>query len=401
MEHDTTRWGGVDWASEVHAACIVDEHGTAQEQFDVPHSAVGLATLSKRFRSAGVTRVAIERGDGPVVDALLAAGLEVVVVSTRAVKALRTRYGLAGNKDDRRDAFVLADALRTDGRRWPALRPDMPETLALRAVVRARRDLVATRVATANQLRAHLHGVFPGATRIFAEIDSAITLSFIERFPTAERAGWLTELRLERWLDANAYSGKTRVEVLFQRLADAPAGLLGPTAAAQAQVTLALVRVLRTLVEQIAGLGRQIGEQLAAHPDAFIFQSLPRAGTIRAATMLAEVGDCRARFPSAEALASLAGVVPSTRASGKHHTVAFRWTCDKKLRHALVDFAQDTRRASPWADALYRKHRALGKSHPHTARIVTRAWTTVLWRCWQDHTAYDPARHGALQAMAA
>ncbi len=58
---------------------------------------------------AGVTEVAIERCDGPVVEALLSAGITVVVISPNQLKNLRSRYGSAGNKDDRFDAFVLAD----------------------------------------------------------------------------------------------------------------------------------------------------------------------------------------------------------------------------------------------------------------------------------------------------
>ena len=61
--------------------------------------------------------MAIERGDGPVVEVLLDAGLSVFVVPSRQIKSLRSRYGSAGNKDDRLDAYVLADTLRTDGHR--------------------------------------------------------------------------------------------------------------------------------------------------------------------------------------------------------------------------------------------------------------------------------------------
>ena len=32
-------------------------------------------------------------------------------------------------------------------------------------------------------------------------------------------------------------------------------------------------------------------------------------------------------------------------------------------------------------------------------RILARAWIYVIWRCWQDGTAYDPARHNALQRV--
>ena len=130
-----------------------------------------------------------------------------------------------------------------------------------------------------------------------------------------------------------------------------------------------------------------------------IFTSLPRSGTIRAARLLAEIGDCRARFPTPEALACLAGVAPSTRQSGKMRSVGFRWACDKQLRDAVCDFANDSRRANPWAADLYARARARGHDHPHATRILARAWLHVIWRCWQTNTPYEPARHRALQAL--
>ena len=75
-----------------------------------------------------------------MVDALIEAGLEVVVVASRSVKALRGRYGASGNKSDRSDAYVLADCLRTDGHRWASLQPDSPATVTLRSHVRTRKD---------------------------------------------------------------------------------------------------------------------------------------------------------------------------------------------------------------------------------------------------------------------
>ena len=77
--------------------------------------------------------------------------------------------------------------------------------------------------------------------------------------------------------------------------------------------------------------------------------------------------------------------------------VTFRFACDKKLRDALIDFAADSRQGNAWAADVYRRARARGKRHPHAVRILARAWLGVIWRCWQDHSAYDPARHQALQ----
>src|SRR6202034_4079821 len=123
------------------------------------------------------------------------------------VKNLRGRYGSAGNKDDRFDAFVLADTLRTDRARLAPLTPDSPATVSLRRACRARKDLVAHRVGLANQLRAHLRNVFPGAVGLFADIDSPVSLAFLARFDTQDRADWLTPARLGTWLASIGYSG--------------------------------------------------------------------------------------------------------------------------------------------------------------------------------------------------
>lgn len=399
MNDPTERFGGVDWATDDHAVCVVDGQGRVVVEFDVANTAAGLTELCRRFETAGARRVAIERPDGPVVEAMLDAGLEVVVVSSRSVKALRERYGTSGNKSDRSDAYVLADCLRTDGHRWRSLEPDSPATVTLRSHVRARKDLVETRVAVANQLRAHLRIVFPGAVGLFRDLDSAISLRFLERFPSAGRAAWLSEKRLAAWLRANGYCGRKDPAVLYARLNDAARGTTGDEGDARAAITLAYLTVLKALRSQTDELDTRIAELLDAHPDAHIFRSLPRSGTVRAATLLAEIGDCRARFPDPESLTCLAGIAPSTRASGRHRAVTFRFSADKKLREAICNFAGDTMRASPWAEHRYRALRASGKSHPHAERILARSWTHIIWRCWQDGAAYDPARHGAAHRL--
>jgi transposase len=401
MKDDTCRFGGVDWAWDAHAVAVVDERGSILDEFEVQHSRAGLGEMCRRLGKLEVARVAIERPDGPIVDALLEADFEVVVVSSRSVKALRERYGTAGNKSDRSDAYVLADCLRTDGHRWSSLVPDSEATITLRNCVRARKDLVETRVGVANQLRAHLLVTFPGAAGLFKEVDSSISLRFLERFPTEVRARWLSGKRLGAWLRANGYSGRKSPAELFGRLDLAPQGKRQDGGAIGATVVLAYVTVLKALRTQIDELTASMAEQLEAHPDGAIFTSLPRVGVVRAASLLAEIGDCRARFPDAESLACLAGVVPSTRASGRHCAVTFRWSADKKLREAICDFAGDSMRGNPWAAERYRQLRASGKRHPHAERILARSWCHIIWRCWQDHTPYEPNRHGALQRLAA
>ena len=87
---------GIDRASEVHVACVMDGDGAATGRFSFTHDAAAIRAMVRRLGSAGV---AIERGDGPVVEELLGAGLAVFLVPSRQIKGLRTRYGSAGNKD--------------------------------------------------------------------------------------------------------------------------------------------------------------------------------------------------------------------------------------------------------------------------------------------------------------
>lgn len=390
---------GIDWARDDHAISIVDGHGLEVYRGTVEHNAAGLRELVALLGRTGATEAAIERPDGPVVDALLAAEITVVVISPNQVKNLRSRYGSAGNKDDRFDAYLLADTLRTDRARLRPLVPDSAATTALRAAVRARKDLVVHRVAVANQLRDHLKSVFPGGIGLFEDLDSVISLKFLTRFDCQDRADWLTPKRWGAWLRSVRYTGRTDPLTLHDRLTTAPRGITGEAGTSHAHITQALVATLATLVEQIKTLEQQIGEQLRAHTDAHIFTSLPRSGTVRAARLLAEIGDCRARFPVPEALMCLAGVAPSTRQSGKTQIVGFRWSCDKNLRDAICDFANDSRHANPWAADIYHRAIARHKNHQQAVRILARAWLYVIWACWQTNIAYDPTNHRALQAL--
>jgi hypothetical protein len=82
---------GVGWASETHVGCVVGGGGEVVDRFDISHDGKGLTEMVRRFRAAGVDRVAIERGDGPVVGVLFEAGLAVFVVPSRQIKSLRGR----------------------------------------------------------------------------------------------------------------------------------------------------------------------------------------------------------------------------------------------------------------------------------------------------------------------
>jgi transposase len=369
---------GIDWASEEHAVCVLTDDGELLHEGTTSHDEAGLAELCGLLCGLGTDRVAIERPDGVLVERLMTAGLCLYALHPNQVKAARARFRTAGGKSDRFDAFVLAELARTDHHRFRPLQGDGDETRALRALTRAREDLVAARVKLANQLRAELEGSWPGAACIFAEVDSPIALAFLERYPGPGDARGLGERRLAAFLSRHSYCGRRSAAEL-----------------------LALVAALKVLVERIRLLGSEISGAVRAHPDGALFLSLfrDRKSTVTAARRAAEIGDRRDRYPSAEALAADAGMCPVAVESGKRKVATFRWACDKRLRDAVATLCDSTRHWHPWARSVYARARDRGCDHPHAIRVLGRAWLRIIWRMWQDGVPYDPVLHGSLQAL--
>jgi transposase len=394
------RYAGVDWASEKHDVLVQDAGGEEVLAATFTHDERGLSALCSTLVRLGVVLVAIERPDGLLIERLLDVGLRVMAVHPNQVAAARPRFRTSGGKSDRFDAFVLCELARTDHHRFRVLVCDSDDTKALRALSRARENLVQARVALANQLRAELERFWPGAAVIFAEIDSPIGLAFLARYPSPVDADKLGEKRLAAFLARHAYCGRKQPAQLLARLRDAPQGRAGEAEIqARRAIVLALVVALRPIVAKISELTRDIAHRVRAHPDGHVFLSLFKDpnSVICAAALLAEIGDCRARYRSAEALAANAGMSPVAVESGKRKVATFRWGCDHRLRAAIATLADATRHWHPWAADRYATARARGHDHQRAIRTLGRAWCRVIWRCWQDNAAYDPARHRGLQ----
>jgi transposase len=394
---------GLDWASVVHAVCVLSAAGKVLAQFMIEHTAEGITTLIRRLARYGdpaVVQVGIERPNGRLVDLLLQAGHPVVPVSPNAIKTWREGEVVSGAKSDTGDALVIAEYLRLRHHRLHPVQPYSSQTKALRTVVRTRDDIVQMRVRATNQLAALLDDHWPGAKAIFADVESPISLAFLRAYPTAVSAARLGEKRLATFLAKHSYSGRRPAAELLARLRSAPAGTSDPALTrAVSDAVLALVTVLEALNVSGKNLDRTVLARLGEHPDAEVFTSLPRSGQINAAQVLAEWGDSRAAYDGPDAIAALAGVTPVTKASGKQHAVHFRWACNKRFRRALTTFADNSRHTSPWAAQIYAQARARGHDHPHAVRILARAWIRVIYRCWRDQQPYNPTLHGGAQRL--
>ena len=392
------RYAGVDWASEKHDVLIEDEGGGELFAGSFAHDEAGLRSLCRTLVRFKVGLVAIERPDGLLVERLLDAGLRLLALHPNQVAAARPRFRVSGGKSDRFDAFVLCELARTDHHRFRVLEPDSDQTKALRALTRAREDLVQSRVALTNQLRAELERFWPGPIGLFSDLDSRISLAFLKRYPSPTDAKALAAKRMQTFLAGQQYTGRQQPAELLAKLRRAPQGRAGELEGdARRAVVLSLVAALEPIVAAISQLERQIALAVREHPDGEIFTSLFKDGVLTAAIMVAEIGDCRARYPNRDALTGDAGQAAVAIESGKRKVACFRWACNKRLRDAFCTLADSTRHWHPWAADHYARSLAKGHDHQRAIRTLGRAWCRIVWRCWQDRVPYDPARHRGLQ----
>jgi transposase len=394
---------GWDWATGSHDVTVMDPAGGRVDRWELAHSEVGIEAALRRLRRHGDPAglpVAIEATRGLVVDRLLAAGHPVVPVHPNAFHAARPRWGASRAKTDAGDSHKLADYLRTDSHQLRRLNPTDPATLELQALTRLRANHVEAKVATVNQLDAQLDVLWPGGKAIFANRDSDIALEFLDCYPTPQAAAKLTASRLAAWCRRRGYSGKRSGADLIERMRSAPATATRLGEAVVASLVRVQVQLVRAVRATIGELDREIAAAVKAHPNAPLLATMPRIGTINLAQIIGELGPILERSRSCEEFIAEAGVVPVTRASGKHRAVTFRHATNRHARQAITTFADNSRHGSHWAATIYRDARARDKRHPHAIRILARSWLRVIWACHRNRTPYNPLTHQAQPAPA-
>ncbi len=399
---ELTHFAGFDWAREKHDVAVVDRQGQQLLKLEFPDTAEGwgvlrakLAELVAPGKELGRIGVAIETSRGPAVERLLEMGLRVHPMNPKAAERFRDRKAPSGAKDDPLDAWSFADALRTDGHDWRPLWPDDPATHELRILCRDEIGLIQERTALVLRLQEALHEYYPAARAAFDDWTMPCAWEFILRFPTPQDLARKGKRTWEKFLHTHRLG---RPETYDKRLAVfAKAGeFVNPSAAvtsAKSLLAVSMVKQLKTLQEQLHVYRARIEEAFAKHPDHDTFDSLPGAGDKLAPRLLGELGANRQVFAAPEDLQCYAGTAPVTLKSGKRRWAKFRRACNTTLRATVHLWVDQSRHFCAWAQSYYQKKRNEGHGHAEALRCLGQRWLKILWKMWQDHTAYDEARH--------
>lgn len=387
-------FAGIDWGGSFHQLCVLDAAGRVLSQRRITHDVTGLAQMGQILRSqTGHMRVAIERSEGILVEQMHAWHLPVYCISPKISARSRERYRLAATKSDAFDAYVLADTLRHEHRHWRPLSPPSPLLAELRAVSRDRQRVLYAQQACESRLRAVMDAYHPAPLHLFSTLDRDISLDFIADYPTPEQASRVAAGRMDAFCRRHGYSGRTKPQILVDRMRPHLLAAGEGTTAGKAFSATLFVDQLRLLNTHLRAYDKRTSELLAAHPDTPIFTSFPGVGPVVAATLISEMGEDRTRFPAPGALLAETGLAPVTRASGRTRQVRFRYAANRRMRHAIDWWMFVATREDDWTHNLYEDAKARGHSKYRALRGLGARWTRILWRCWTEHTTYDPARH--------
>jgi transposase len=401
---------GIDWATEVHRVVVLDADRRRLHDRTVRHDGVALETFAGWLAddvAAGVASdvaVALEMPRGAVVDTLLARGFHVFALNPKQLDRFRDRYTVAGAKDDRRDAQVLASALASDPPAFRRLEPEHPLLLELRELSRLEDDLRHEFGRLTNRLREQLHRYFPQLLHLVPAADEPWLWALLERAPTPSAAQHLPRATL-RTLLARHRIRRVDPDTL-RALLRTPALAVAPGTVQAAQRHLAVLLPRLRLIHQqqaecatlIEGLLQRLGES-QEHRDVPILRSVVGVGRVVAATMLAEASRLLAARDY-HGLRAQSGVAPVTRQSGRRSLVIMRYACNPRLRYAAYHWGQSAARHDPVSRAHYARLRARGHSHARAVRGIVDRLLRVLVAMLTAGTLYDPSRRRTLPAAA-
>jgi transposase len=396
---------GIDWATRVHEACIMDSDRSVLARLSVEHTARGIEDLVEqlmKISSAEPASVAIgiETPRGALVETLMDRGFHVYSLNPKQSDRFRDRHTVAGAKDDRLDAFVVADALRTDLPCFRRVNAEDPVVIRLREVSRVADELTEEALRLANRLREQLYRYFPQILKLSPAADEPWFWTLLSVADTPEKALRLRSSRIGRILQDHQIRRIGADDVIAAIRTPSIYVIPGTMDAAADHVRMLLPR-LRLIHEQRRDCERKMRillEQLGAeeasegntneHRDVDIILSLPGVGIKTAATVLAEAHEAIINRDY-HALRAHAGIAPVTRRSGTRKVVQMRRSCNERLRNALYHAARVNVQCDPASRELYAALRRRGHSHGRACRTIADRMLRILIAMLRSRQLYD------------
>ncbi len=301
--------------------------------------------------------------------------LALFPINPKTIKKYREALRSSGAKDDPSDAELLLDFLQTHRKHLRVWKPEEMQTRKLRMLVEFRRKLVDEASGVSRRIEQLLKCYYPQALDWLEDLKTAMACDFLIKWPSLKAIKKAKPAQLRKFYWQHNCRNKDLIE---RRIAEVqPAVALTQDEAIISVSMLMIQALVPQMRELLAGVQRfdaQIQETFDAHPDRFLYDSLPGAGPALKPRLAAAMGTDKDRYQDAIQLQQFSGVAPVTVTSGKNRWVHWRWACPKFVRQSFHEFAGCSIPASLWAKAYYQQQRARGKGHHAALRALSFKW---------------------------
>lgn len=384
-------YAGIDWADQFFQICLIDDQGTIREEFSIRKTLEGFGQLLDRARPYGDVECAIETTRSVLVDFLLAQGFRIYWVNPSQIVSCRSRYKTSSVKDDKLDAYVIAQALRVDKAVLPVIEPRPEKIERLSILLHDSEHLIHDQARLKNRLLATLKEYYPAFLDAFLDPTSPSALAFLEKYPAQELAAALSEKEVTEFFKAQSvhraeYAGRVHDALHRRSLSIRPILIETKSrlAVVLARQLLEIRQAIKSYDEALDGAGQEVEELRPLEG----IEGIGLRGRIGALVYFHH-----RPWADYEAAQVACGMRPGTRASGAFRAVHFRFACIKWARQIFTQMAFSTLHHQRWARLYYDLKRKEGKRHFHALRCLGNVWIKILFQVWKNQTTYDHEKH--------
>lgn len=396
---------GIDWASEKHDIWLYECDGGKQSHRVIKHTPEALAEWITELRATyqgQPVAISLEQSRGALIHALLGYDfISLYPINPATLAKYRAAFSPSGAKDDPTDAEFLMELILKHRDKFKVWKPDDDNTRILGMLNEERRKSVNLRTKLVLHLQATLKGYFPQSLDLVAgNLTSDLACDFMQKWPTLDVLKRAKPQTVRAFYYGHNYRRGDLIESNLEKIRTATALTNDKAIVTASTITVqVLTKQIRVTNAAIAQYDKEIKVLFRKHPDAFIFESLPGSGEVMGPRLLSSFGTDRDRYADAKEIQAYSGIAPVLERSGKQEWVHWRWGCPTFLRQSFHEFANCSRKFSPWAKAHYELQRERGKKHHAAVRSLAFKWQRVIFKCWKERKPYNEEQY--IQALKA
>ena len=391
VTHETPRvFLGLDVGKTEHWACAITMNQKVVWNKALPNDEAKLIDMYRSLQEHGSLLVVVDQP--ATIGALAVAvaqhmGIPVAYLPGLTMRRIADLYP-GDAKTDEKDAFIIADAARSLPHTLRELTQADTDEATLGMLTGFDLDLSRQVNQVSNRIRGLFTQIHPALEKVLgSRLEHDAILEVLMTWTTPDKLRKAGRARIDAKLKkhgARRHSAWT--EEILVALARQTVTVTGTEAAGI--VIPHLARQLISLHAQRADVAREVEGIVVNHPLYLVLTSMPGIGLRTCAVIIAELSG--KTFTSAAALASYAGLAPTTRQSGtsiKSERVSH--SGNKRLKRALFLSAFAVIRTDPTSRAYYNRKRNQGKRHNQAIIALAHRRLTVLYAMLRDNTLFD------------